>query len=162
MPTLRDCFCTDLSAYYEHLADRVRRAARAAGDDLWTKPFAYGNSVGHLVLHITGNLNHYIGARIAETGDVRQREREFTEPSRPTLDALLEQFDAAITMVRDTLAGVDESRLTAVYPGSDTDSLERTHLGMFILCAAHMNNHIGQLAYLLQELQGDALDPPVW
>ena len=162
MPTLRDCFCTDLSAYYAHLADRVRRAARAAGDDLWTQPFAYGNSVGHLVLHITGNLNHYIGARIAETGYMRQREREFTEPSRPTLNTLLEEFDAAITMVRDTLAGVDESRLTAVYSGSDTDSLERTNLGMFILCAAHMNNHIGQLAYLLRELKGDALDPPVW
>lgn len=162
MPALRDCFCADLSAYYDHLADRVRRAARAAGDDLWAKPFAYGNSVGHLVLHITGNLNHYIGARIAETGYVRQREREFTEPSRPTLDALLEQFDAAIRMVRDTLADVDEPRLMAVYAGSDADALERTNLAMLILCASHMNNHIGQLAYLMEALKGDALDPPVW
>ncbi len=49
-------------------------------DQLWTKPFAFGNSIGHLVLHLTGNLNHYVGALVAGTGYVRDREHEFTDP----------------------------------------------------------------------------------
>jgi hypothetical protein len=36
-------------------------------------------SAGHLPLHLTGNLNYYIGAQIAATGYVRDRDREFTE-----------------------------------------------------------------------------------
>ena len=34
-------------------------------EQFWTNPYSYGNSVGHLVLHLTGNLNYYIGARVA-------------------------------------------------------------------------------------------------
>ena len=29
--------------------------------DFWRKPLEPGNSVGHLVLHLTGNLNHFVG-----------------------------------------------------------------------------------------------------
>ena len=160
MAGLRDCFCEELSQYYAHLADRVRRAARAAGEKLWHNPFGFGNDIGHLVVHITGNLHHYIGARMAETGYVRDREREFTTDDRPSVDALLRQFDAAMEMVQSTLASADEATLTADYAGDDR--LEKTNLGVLILCASHMNNHIGQMVYLLKQLEGTDLDPPVW
>ena len=48
-------------------------------DQFWRNPYTYGNTVGLLLLHLTGNLNYYIGARIAETGYVRNRDLEFTE-----------------------------------------------------------------------------------
>ena len=68
--------------YFRHLADRVDKAARSVSEEqFWTKPFPFGNSIGHLVLHLTGNLNHYIGALIAGTGYVRHREHEFTDPT---------------------------------------------------------------------------------
>ena len=41
-----------------------------------------GNSIGHLILHLTGNLNHYIGSLVAGTGYERRREQEFTDPAR--------------------------------------------------------------------------------
>ena len=63
---------------------RVEQTVRAVpAESLWEKPFPFGNSVGHLVLHLTGNLNHYIGAMIAGTGYVRDREKEFTDPIIP-------------------------------------------------------------------------------
>ena len=52
-------------------------------EKLWVKPYPYGNSVGHLVLHLTGNLNHYVGAKIAATGYIRDRPREFNDPAEP-------------------------------------------------------------------------------
>ena len=160
MPSLCECLCNELSGYYQHLGDRIRGAVQAAGADLWRKPYAYGNSVGHLVLHITGNLNHYIGARIAGTGYVRNRELEFTDDSRPAADVVIAGFDEAMEMVVATLVAMDESRLTAPYPGDD--KLEKTNLGMLILCVSHMNNHIGQMVYLIKELKGVESNPPVW
>jgi len=70
--------------YFANLA-RVRElAAPLTEKQFWTKPYPYGNSFGHLVLHLTGNLNYYIGAQIANTGYVRDRAREFTEPNPPS------------------------------------------------------------------------------
>ena len=48
------------SATWPRASSEPRRSV--AEEQLWTKPFPFGNSIGHLVLHLTGNLNHYIGA----------------------------------------------------------------------------------------------------
>ena len=72
-------------------------------DQLWQKPYSYGNSIGNLVLHLTGNLNYYIGAQIAGTGYVRHRDLEFTGSGKPK-DALLREFDSAIEIVLSTIA----------------------------------------------------------
>src|SRR5215813_11400830 len=67
-----------------------------SSEQLWQRPFPYGNSIGNLILHLTGNLNYYIGAQIAGTGYIRHREREFSDSGKPK-DALLKGFDDAIT-----------------------------------------------------------------
>ena len=62
------------SERYEELGRLVLQMAEPLSDEqFWSKPFAFGNSFGHLVLHLTGNLNYYIGAEIAKTGYVRDR-----------------------------------------------------------------------------------------
>src|SRR5215467_14625131 len=91
--------------YAANLA-RVRElAAPLTEKQLWTKPFLYGNSFGHLVLHLTGNLNYYIGAQIANTGYVRDREQEFTASNPPSKEDTLRQLDAAVRMAMETIRG---------------------------------------------------------
>jgi hypothetical protein len=65
---------------------------------LWQKPYPYGNSIGNLILHLTGNLDYYIGAQLAGTGYVRHRNKEFTDHGKPK-EALLRDFDAATEVV---------------------------------------------------------------
>ena len=74
-------------------------AAPLENEKFWQKPYPYGNSFGHLVLHLTGNLNYYIGAQIAQTGYIRDRPREFNDPNPPSKDEALKRFDAAVAMV---------------------------------------------------------------
>jgi len=67
---------------YTKNAARVRELAMPlTNTQFWQRPFPFGNSFGHLVLHLTGNLNYYIGAQMAKSGYVRDRAREFTDPS---------------------------------------------------------------------------------
>src|SRR5216683_2921999 len=68
-------------------------------DQLWQRPYPYGNSIGNLLLHLTGNLNYYIGAQIAGTGYVRHRDLEFSDAARPSKKEVLKKFDDAIEMV---------------------------------------------------------------
>lgn len=150
----------ELARYFEHLALRVEQAAQAvSAEDLWRKPFPFGNSIGHLVLHLTGNLNHYIGAEIAGTDYVRDREREFTQADRPETSELLRRFHEAIGLVVRTLQDIDDAGLQA--PVEHNVPI-RSRLGMFLVCASHMNNHIGQMSYLVAALRPGTQQKPVW
>jgi len=150
----------DFSNYFRHLAERVDKAASSVTEDqLWTKPFPFGNSVGPLVLHLTGNLNHYIGALIAGSGYVRHREHEFTDQVQYPKGELLARFHEVVDMVVQTLDAQDEgSYATPV----ESQHPIQTRLGLFLVCAAHMNNHIGQMSYLVQALKSSTKEPPVW
>src|SRR5215813_11036790 len=100
MSALNDTVISGFAERYEMLASLVRKLAEPLSDEqFWQKPFQFGNSFGHLVLHLTGNLKYYIGAEIAGTGYVRDRDREFTEKDRPSKAEAMKSFDEAAAMV---------------------------------------------------------------
>jgi hypothetical protein len=136
--------------YFANLA-RVRELAAPLTDkQFWTKPFPYGNSFGHLVLHLTGNLNYYIGAQIANTGYVRDRPREFNEPNPPSKEEALKLLDHAVAMVIQTIRAQSSADWSKPYSGVGTNCSNR--LDMTVQCVAHMQHHIGQMIYLGYEL----------
>lgn len=133
-------------------AARIRELAAEITDaQFWTKPFPFGNSLGHLVLHLTGNLNYYIGAQIAQTGYVRDRPREFTEASVPSKEDSLEQLDATVAMVTDAIRHQSSLDWARAYTAVGTNCANR--LDIVMQCAAHMQHHIGQMIYLMYELK---------
>lgn len=145
---------------FRHLAARVEKAATAVPEDLlWVKPFPFGNTIGHLVLHLTGNLNHYVGALVAGTGYARDREHEFVDPARYPRHEILARFREAVDMVVRTIESQDEAGFATTVEAQEPI---RTRLGLFLVCAAHLNNHIGQLSYLWQALESSTNEPPVW
>jgi uncharacterized damage-inducible protein DinB len=150
----------EFSRYFEHMAQRVDKAVRSVpAEALWKKPFPFGNSIGHLVLHLTGNLNHYIGTIVAGTGYVRDREQEFVDPVHPPLEDLLARYHETVAMVVRTLHSLDDDGFRSPV---EHNSPIQTRLGLFLVCAAHMNNHIGQMSYLVQALAPGTLEEPVW
>jgi len=120
-------------------------------DQLWWRAYPYGNSVGHLLLHLAGNLNYYIGTEIAGTGYVRDRPREFSDPSKMPKEQALQQFDAAVDLVVRTLASQSDADWAAPYQGVGADDA-KDRLSIFIRCVAHADHHAGQIIYLAREL----------
>jgi len=147
MPELEQTLSEVLTGrYFANLA-RVRElAAPLTEKQFWTNPFSYGNSFGHLVLHLTGNLNYYIGAQIANTGYVRDRAREFTDPTPPSKEEALKRLDHAVAMVIQTIRAQSPEDWSRPYSGVGTNCGKR--LDMTVQCAAHMQHHIGQMIYL--------------
>jgi hypothetical protein len=152
MPGLDETLASVLTDRYAANAARVRElAAPLTNEQFWQKPFPYGNSFGHLVLHLTGNLNYYIGAQIAKTGYVRDRPREFADPNPPAKEEALRCFDDALTMVLQTIRAQSPEDWSAEYSGAGTNA--KIRLDMIMQCAAHMQHHIGQMIYLGYECQ---------
>jgi len=155
MPKLEDAIASALTDCYVKNAARVRElAAPLTNTQFWHRPYPYGNSFGHLVLHLTGNLNYYIGAQIAKTGYVRDRPREFNDPNPPSKDEALKRFDDAVNMVLKTIHAQSPADWSAEYSGAGTDA--RNRLEMVLQCAAHIQHHIGQMIYLGYECQRQA------
>lgn len=140
-----------LASYYEEVRDRVHElVAPLSTEQLWHNPYSYGNSIGHLLLHITGNLSHYVGARIAGTGYVRNRPLEFTDGSRRPKEDVLAAFDRAIDMVVATIR--KQSAEDWVAPYSDPTTPDRNRFSVIQRMAAHAYHHVGQMIYLSREL----------
>jgi len=123
-----------------------------SNDEFWRNPFSYGNSVGHLVLHLTGNLNYYIGAQIARTGYVRNRDLEFTDATRSSKAEVLGKFDDTISMVATTAEKQFETDWNLPY-SAEREPEASTRYVAFLRCAVHFYHHVGQIIYLCRELQ---------
>src|SRR6187399_2359472 len=101
---------------------RVHRHAEGLSDaQFWARPYPYGNSMGHLTLHLTGNLNFYIGYAMAGTGYVRDRDREFNDPHPPSKADALRQLDEAVDLTIATLRRQTAGDWSAPFsaPGAD-------------------------------------------
>jgi hypothetical protein len=127
--------------------DALRRELQAyeREEDLWACPPGIENSAGTLALHAAGNLQHFLGATLAGTGYVRDREREFAGRGIPRAE-LTQDIERAKDSVRDTLDALPAERLDEPYPLEVAGVRPRT--GVFLLhLAAHLAYHVGQVDY---------------
>jgi uncharacterized damage-inducible protein DinB len=131
----------------EELHQTVRQFAEELSDrQLWAKPIEPGNSVGHLILHLTGNLNHFVGAHLGNTGYVRDREREFTETQPPARAELLTRLNAAVATFRRVVSGLSEQQLTAPHPEQRFGLVYQA----LVHLVAHFALHRGQMSYIVR------------
>ena len=80
----------------------LRREVAAYPDelDLWRLAPGIRNSAGNLALHLTGNLQHFVGTRLGQSGFVRDRDAEFGRRDVPRAE-LLRSIDETISVVSD-------------------------------------------------------------
>src|SRR5215475_1218524 len=150
MTDLSNSLATSLTGRYTKFAGVVRElAAPLSEEQFWAKPFPFGNSFGHLVLHLTGNLSYYIGAQIAGTGYVRDRPKEFFDPAPPSKQEALKRFDDTIAMVLQTIRSQSSEDWTQAYTATGSDAPNR--LDMIVQCATHLHHHVGQMIYIAFE-----------
>jgi hypothetical protein len=152
VPELPSIVTSSLACYYEEVGESVHKWTEPVSrEHLWRKPYGYGNSIGHLLLHVTGNLNYYIGAQIAGTGYERDRPREFNETEKKPKEQVLADFDRAIAMVASTIRKQSADDLTAPYTANlEPDAKDR--FTVFLRMAAHAYHHVGQIIYLSKEV----------
>ena len=121
--------------------------------DLWAVPPGIANSAGTLALHLAGNLQHFIGARLGGSGYVRQRDVEFSRRDVPRSE-LLAGIGAAIAAVDRTLAKLSDADMTKPYP--DALANAKVPAGEFLIhLAVHLGYHLGQVDYHRRIVTGD-------
>lgn len=112
---------------------------------LWEIQGQVSNSAGTLVLHLMGNLHHFIGAQLGNTGYVRQREKEFSERHVP-VKVLLEELEKTRTMLQRTFDSLTPADLQKTFPLSHFGE-GKTVYEVLLVLLSHFNYHLGQVNY---------------
>ncbi len=149
--------------FVEDLRRVIHRDASSLRDELmgyendgqiWQVLPGTKNAAGTLVLHLTGNLQHFFGAVLGKTGYVRNRDAEFSRRDVPRAE-LLAEVDRAVAAAQTGLAALQESDLERPYPGQLAGETWPTGLLLFHM-ATHLAYHLGQIDYHRRVVTGQA------
>lgn len=124
---------------------KVEIESYTKNSDLWLTPGSITNSGGNLSLHLIGNLNHFIGATLGNTGYIRQREKEFNQKDIPIEDLVI-SINKTIEMVALTLDQLEVEKLEADFPIDVFGDKIKTGDFLFYL-TTHLAYHLGQINY---------------
>lgn len=117
----------------------------------WTKVGSVSNSAGNLTLHLIGNLNHFIGATLGNSGYVRERDLEFST-EYASEEFLQKRISDTRLVVAESFKMLSPSQLSEIYPVQKWDKEWTTeHLLLHLL--THLSYHIGQINYLRRTLE---------
>jgi len=153
MNELAESITGALNRSYKEFARLTRDLAEHLSEDqFWSNPHSYGNSFGHLTLHLIGNLNYYIGTQIAGTGYVRNRDREFSEDNPPPKEEVMRRLDETVEMVVAALGMETAETLTQGYEAVGAGEVVTDRLSIYLRCATHFHHHVGQMIYLAKEV----------
>ncbi len=112
---------------------------------IWEICPGISNSAGNLCLHLIGNLQHFIGAVLGNTGYIRQRDDEFSLKNIPRTELLL-NIDQTLLVLKSTLQGFSESDFDKIYPLEKHGMVVTTQY-MLLHLLTHLNYHLGQVNY---------------
>lgn len=113
---------------------------------LWYVEKGISNSAGNLCLHLIGNLNHFIGATLGNTGYIRNRELEFSQKNIPA-DELIKRINDTIVVVENSLSKLSNNSLNEDFPLLYNNQRVSTML-MLTHLLTHLGYHLGQINYL--------------
>lgn len=138
---------TSITILFDREIDRLASEIEHYQDEatLWKVTKNISNCAGNLCLHLIGNLNHFIGHHMGNTGYVRQRDLEFSTKNVPKATLLKEIADVK-EIVLAALKNFPEDRLQEKYP-IEKDGVIPSYELMLLHLLWHLSYHVGQINY---------------
>lgn len=114
-------------------------------ESLWVVDGDIKNSAGTLVLHLCGNLQHYIGVGLGKSEYKRDRDNEFSARN-VSKENLIKEIGRARLAVKASLENLPDDIRETEYPLPVFD-YGMTVEHFMIHLAAHLGYHLGQVNY---------------
>ncbi len=124
-------------------------------EQLWWRPNEHANSVGNLVLHLSGSMRHYLSRGVGGINYHRDRPAEFAERGPLPKDQLLAIFDETIDQAAQVFVSFDTSRF--LEPTEERDYVP-TVFDLIFNIAIHLATHTGQIVYVTKMLKEGSID----
>ena len=141
----------DLRVFEESIPRIIKVLDVVDEDQIWFRPNDNANSIGHLILHLCGNVTQWIGSGIGNLKDERVRDEEFETTDKISKEVLTEKLWR--------LKDVTEPALSKISSAEDlmrkcrVQGFEETVLSVIIHVIEHFSYHTGQIAIIAKYLK---------
>ncbi len=111
-------------------------------EQIWWRPEPTMNSIGNLLLHLSGNLEQWLVCGLSDAPDHRDREAEFAERGPLERRVLLEKLDATLTRVYQALDQLQPDQLLTPIT---IQGFEVSRLGAIFDSVPHFKGHVQEI-----------------
>lgn len=118
-------------------------------DQVWFSPNTHSNSIGHLILHLEGNLRQWMCTTFDKRKDNRVRSEEFTQSKSINKEELKVRLTNLKNEILSFVDNVSEGDLLHRYP---VQVYEETGISILIHVIEHFSYHTGQIAYITKQI----------
>ena len=124
-------------------------------EQVWWRPNEKSNSIGNLILHLAGSLDHYLNLAIGGQPYKRDRDAEFAARGPMSKAEVLARLDEMLRKAEQTFDGLSPDRLMG--PSADPERYN-VLLEDLINITTHVSSHTGQIMWIAKMLNEGSLD----
>ena len=121
-------------------------------DDVWWRPSDSLNSIGNLVLHLSGNVRQWIVSGVGGAPDVRKRPEEFAARGSITKQKLIEVLRAT---VQDAKAAIRASKADAILRPRHVQHDDVTGIDATFKSVSHFVGHVQEIVHMTRTRRGE-------
>lgn len=122
--------------------------------DIWWRAHESNNSIGNLLLHLSGNVRQWIITGIGGAKDTRDRPKEFSERGLLPKEELRERIASTLREADNVLAHFEPGRMLEV---RHIQKYDITCLEAISHVVEHFAQHLGQIVYITKLRTGTNL-----
>lgn len=131
---------------------RLRECVESlSAEQVWWRPNEASNSIGNLLLHLSGNVRQWLVASFNDLEETRNRPAEFAERQVIAPSELLKRLDSTLQDAAVVLARLNEQDLTRAF---DIQGYHVTGLEAIYQVVEHFGLHYGQILYITKQVRG--------
>jgi hypothetical protein len=145
MPTTGELFLSHSINKLKQMTALVEASfQKLDADQIWNRGGDTQNSIGNLVMHLSGNVRQWIGWSVGGLPDIRRRDEEFAAGTAIAPAELLSNLMNTVEEALAILENLPVDRLTERVP---TQNGERTVLEVIYQVVGHFQQHTGQIIF---------------
>ncbi|MEP7343075.1 MAG: DUF1572 family protein [Acidobacteriota bacterium] len=128
--------------------------SRLTDEDIWWRANEASNSVGNLILHLSGNVQQWIVGGVGNQPYSRDRQHEFGERGGISREELLAQLKDTLAQADQVLAAVDPASLLE---RKEIQGCDVTVMEAVLRIVQHFALHTGQIMLLTKQRTAEDL-----
>ena len=137
------------------LAERIETClGKLTEEQIWTRGGENENSIGNLVLHLTGNVRQWIVSSLGHNPTPRDRDSEFSTRVGPPAAKLARELRDTVEQAAQVISWLDTDRLTRTY---DIQNYLVSGVEAVYHVVEHFGQHTGQIIFATKMLTGSDL-----
>jgi len=139
----------------QQMSKQIRECVEGLNEEqIWQRSGDNANSIGNLLLHLSGNIRQWIGHGVGGLADIRERDKEFEARGGRSTKEVLHLFEKTVAEAIDILRAMPLQRLTERTKPQNRDVAV---LEAIYQVVGHLMLHAGQIIFATKQITGKDL-----